>query len=985
MYLCYIHNRPHRFVRALLAIFCCFITSISSYADDGTLTIKVTVYDNVTKKPIPGSMVTLTAISDTTAKSFKHASFDGVFQFPIPHKPLKYLVSVSAEKGKRFGVTNPFDYEPTTFELDLTNLKPDDYERKLPDIYLLRYVERKLDEVTVTASKVKFYYKGDTLVYNADAFITPEGSMLNALLSQIPDIELKRNGVILHKGKKIESLLLNGKDLFNKDRQLMLENIGAYTVRDINLYTETGRDNKLLGFNAGDNKYVMNVRLKREYSQGFMMNADLGYGSKERYVARLFGMWFSDIASIAVNGSTNNLNYDLSNFDSELNSPPSTGNGINTMQSGGLNYTVEGDGSEWKITGMAKYTGNRPIHQVNSYIRNYLPTGDTHQYSWNESHNKSHEVSSNHKAEFSIRSKVNITVEPTFNYTKNDDRSSSMNATLSEELGDSALSIIGQLYAGGQEGLASLLNRQRLLRMGNGENINGTLNARGVIKTSRRSWLTISSYANMANRSYNTWQAYNIAYGNVNGSRTTMQHFGATPDRDRQFKESANWKHRIGKHGSTMGVQYTFTNFNEKRTRIVHGGTFDGNLITDSVTYDILPSMTHNLPEISAQSYRSEYDERRHLIWLETTLRKETPKHRQYIIVELPLRIADRRFTYERGGRTQRIDRTQFMPGGKIRAGYNFKAVKGMKYVSLSLGSTPHYASLFNVVDITDDTDPLNVYVGNPNLKNYRINNVAFNWQNSKTSELSHDLKIDYSQIHNANARGYYYNTVTGVKTYRTYNVNGNFNARATYKLSKEYSKRGHKILSYIRPSIYTDIRFERSVDLAGSTTTANPDFSMAPPKRKVNTFNVNETARLYVDFKRMATITGTASVSYQRYTSPDEGFTDFSSWVNNYSIQATVNLPRNWGLSTDLTLYTRRGFTDRQLNTTDLVWNARATKSILKGSVVFVVDAYDLLRQLTNVTYTINAQARTETVSNVIPAYVLFHIQYRWNKQPKR
>ncbi|MBO4995696.1 MAG: hypothetical protein J6C78_06990, partial [Muribaculaceae bacterium] len=74
----------------------------------------------------------------------------------------------------------------------------------------------------------------------------------------------------------------------------------------------------------------------------------------------------------------------------------------------------------------------------------------------------------------------------------------------------------------------------------------------------------------------------------------------------------------------------------------------------------------------------------------------------------------------------------------------------------------------------------------------------------------------------------------------------------------------------------------------------------------------------------------------------------------------------------------------DRQLNTTDLVWNARATKSILKGSVVFVVDAYDLLRQLTNVTYTINAQARTETVSNVIPAYVLFHIQYRWNKQPK-
>ncbi len=880
-----------------------------------------------------------------------------------------------------------YDCEPTTFELDLTDLKPDEYERRLPDVYLSRYVERKLGEVTVTASKVKFYYKGDTLVYNADAFITTDGSMLDGLLSQIPDIELNPNGEIFHKGKRVESLLLNGKDLFNKDRQLMLENIGAYTVRDINLYNETGRDSKLLGFNVGDNKYVMNVRLKRQYSQGFLANAEMGYGTKNRYMARLFGMWFSDNVSVSVSGSSdNNTNATRPSYrDGEYQASPTLStSGRQTTNTGSINYTAEGYASKWKITGDVKYLGMRPVIENSSYVRNYLPTGDTHQYSWNESHSKSHEVSSNHKAEFSIRNKVNMTVEPTFSYTKNDDRSSSLSAALSEELGDSALSIIEKLYAGGNEGLASLLNRQRRLSMRNGESINGTLNARGVISTSRRSWLTIMSNASMANRSYDTWQAYNIAYGNVKGSRTTMQHFGATPDRDRKILGAANWRHWIGKQSSLVGVQYTFTNFKEKRTRMVHGDIFDGNLITDSVTYDMLPSMTHNLPEISTQSYRSDYDERQHRIFLETVLRKNTSDYNSSLTIDLPLQIADRRLTYERGGRTQQINRTQFMPGLNITASYSNNDRENYKWLSLSFNSTPYYASLFNVVDITDDTDPLNVYVGNPDLKNYRINNLSLSFKKQKRNSWNNRLNIDYNRTHNANARGYYYNTATGVRTYRTYNIDGNYWLNASHNISRYFMFDRSKLVPFIHPTLNTRIRFMRSVDLVGSTTADNPDFTVAPPQRKVSTLSINETARLIIGITKKASISGSASISYQRYMSSDEGFSDFSSWVNNYSLSGTLNLPRNWSLSTGMTLYTRSGFEDKQLNTSDLVWNAFLSKSILKGQVVLHMNAYDILRQLKNVTYTVNAQARTEMVSNVIPSYVLFKIQYRWNKQPK-
>lgn len=95
---------------------------------------------------------------------------------------------------------------------------------------------KELKEVTVQATKVKFYHRDDTLVYNADAFVMAEGSMLDDIIRQLPGVELKENGQILVNGRFVESLLLNGKDFFKGNRELMLKNLAAYTVKDIEVY-----------------------------------------------------------------------------------------------------------------------------------------------------------------------------------------------------------------------------------------------------------------------------------------------------------------------------------------------------------------------------------------------------------------------------------------------------------------------------------------------------------------------------------------------------------------------------------------------------------------------------------------------------------------------------------------------------------------------------------------------------------------------------
>ena len=78
--------------------------------------------------------------------------------------------------------------------------------------------------------------KGDTIVYNADAFQLSKGSMLDALIEQLPGAELKDNGVITVNGKQVSSLLVNGKDFFRGDPKVALENLPAYMVNKVKVY-----------------------------------------------------------------------------------------------------------------------------------------------------------------------------------------------------------------------------------------------------------------------------------------------------------------------------------------------------------------------------------------------------------------------------------------------------------------------------------------------------------------------------------------------------------------------------------------------------------------------------------------------------------------------------------------------------------------------------------------------------------------------------
>ena len=953
------------------------------------ISIRISVKNGLTKNAFDDNINTPTFdvcnVEDSTRIKSSNIRFGENLIGNITADKSKYLIHVFVFDVDRDGDVEPSTkYEDEWLTLDVDKVKNSIFEASV--ILNLRRV-KQLDEVTVTPSKVKFYYRGDTLIYNASAFVLAEGSMLDALIEQLPGAKIDKKGVITINGRKIDNLLLNGQDLFNGKRELMLQNIGAYTVKNIKVYDKSGRLSDLFGTKMNDMSYVMDVKLKREYSQGFFANAEAGYGTHDRYLGKLFGMWFSDYVSMTAYAGANNLSDESKpGKDDGAWSRESMGSGIKEKQYGGMTYIARGHASKWELKGNVDIEKKSLTGKSAESVQSYFNSGDTYEYRFVNSKNKSWSINTGHNLFVTFLNRVNLNLAPSFSYVDVDNVSGSISASLSEELKDASQTLIEAIYNDASAYRKSVINRTRTDSKTMGHYVSGTVNAKADIKlntTGRPLLLTIAGITDIYSQKYDRFSRYVIKQADATTPYfDANRYFREHPHRDEKYGGSVSLQKQVytNEFNGFMHFDYLFNHTTETRT----SDLFQLHMIPGYDDFGKLPSAIEYEPTFSpGDSYASRIESNNHKFYPYARLYGRVfGRHGVNFEAGAPVELCNRRLRYDGRGVNDNLSRNDFLLNAFLSAELSFGSSKdnskGYRWVhSIKVGGriTEKNVDLLNLVEVQNSTDPLNVYLGNPDL--HKSKKATFLTEYNIHKRLSdHTFNFTLDKYYDAIARGYIYNPSNGIRTYRMYNVDGNWKASAHYYFSSPF---GPQWAFKVKSKTFGN--YSHNVDLAGLSTT---DVTADPPKRMVNTLTAGEEFEFSWQTGRHR-LGALADVRVNRYTSSDEGFTDFTSWTAQYGASGVLNLPRNWGLSTDLTLYTRRGFTDRQLNTTDLVWNARATKSILNGSVVFVVDAYDLLRQLTNVTYTINAQARTETVSNVIPAYVLFHIQYRWNKQPKR
>ena len=264
--------------RGLLFILVMVCVCSSFEQDNRKRQIYGQLVDHVTRKELNNAKVTLmttdSAVVDTSRTWYEYTPKYNCYSIPVKTEG-KYILLAESE-----------GYEPQFFPIDIK------FHRRETYIYLPQKTMKrkqkihKIDEVVVTATKVKFYHKDDTLVYNADAFQLAEGSMLDALIKQLPGAELKSDGRIYVNGRFVESLLLNGKDFFKGDNTIMLENLPTYAVNTVKVYEKTGEFSEFMGKDIiNDKQFVMDVNLKKQYNIGWMGNIDAGGANHDMYMA----------------------------------------------------------------------------------------------------------------------------------------------------------------------------------------------------------------------------------------------------------------------------------------------------------------------------------------------------------------------------------------------------------------------------------------------------------------------------------------------------------------------------------------------------------------------------------------------------------------------------------------------------------------------------------------------------------------------------
>ena len=364
--------------KRLILFALCLLSVLPSFAKDKTYELEVVakVKDNVTLEAIGNGLVTLmladsTIVDTTSIKTYENYLDGNPVQTSYFHvtvrKPAKYILCIEKE-----------GYDTKFVSLDLRKMYKRERFKDLPAILMQRTRVRNIGEVTVTATKVKFYNKGDTIVYNADAFQLQDGSMLDALIKQLPGAELKSDGRIYVNGRFVENLMLNGKDFFKGNNQIMLNNLPSYTVNNIKVYERESDRSRYLGQNLDDKSFVMDVNLKKQYSIGWMGNVDAGGGTADTYLARLFAMRFTPSSRITMFGNVNNLNDDKQPRQGTDWTPEKMPLGRLTAYKAGVDIRVDDRNEKFSVSSSITFDHLKNKETANTWRTNFLSTGDTY-------------------------------------------------------------------------------------------------------------------------------------------------------------------------------------------------------------------------------------------------------------------------------------------------------------------------------------------------------------------------------------------------------------------------------------------------------------------------------------------------------------------------------------------------------------------------------------------------------------------------------
>lgn len=941
----------------------------------GKTTVTGTIIENGTNEIVAAATVRLLKTTpDSSMVAGVATNMRGVFTLKDVTRG-KYVLKVSF-----------IGYETKTIPVDLTSSKK---TRDL-GIITLSTNETLLSAATVTAQASRVQVRGDSLIYNADAYRVPEGSVLEDLVKKLPGAQVSDDGTIKINGKEVKKILVDGKEFFLNDRSVAMKNLPTNIIENIKTYDRKSDLARVTGIDDGEEETVLDLTVKKGMNNGWFGQINGGLGTEHRYSGRANVNYFNGHNQYSVIANANNVG-DRGFGGGGGRGWGGGGSGLNASKELGFTFATETEKLELGGSVRHRYDGSDRWSQTST--QNFVtPTGafsnsESQSYSSNSSYN------ANFRLEWKPDSMTNIIFRPNGSISRNRGSSKSKSGSYNsdpneydaDDLEKAENEFFGTDLVPDDEEIADIVdmivntNLSRSQTYSNNKNLNGELQYNRKFNMKGRN-LTIRVTGGLSSSESKQLSASQIKYNEASGRDNDINNrYYTTPGRNRNYSLQATYSEPIADR-TYLQFSYRYNYSYNKSDR--DAGIF----AADQMTYIALVNALRNnrydipgaldqlasegiIPDYTSEaaeklSQFSQYRNMNHTIGI--SFRRTRDNYNLNMGVELLPQHSE--LTYEYMGKSYpKVTRNVFNFTPTLNFRYKFDNMTNLQLTYRGRTSQP---SMTNLLDITDDSNPLNIRKGNPDLK------PSFNSQfraffntfdaDKQRGIFSHAyFSMTQNQIDNRTS----YDATTGVRTTKPENINGNWQAGLGAGLNMPLDR--NKLFNI---NAFTNFGYNHNVSYLDPTQFPDDDRSTT------NTITLRED--LNIGFRKdWFDLSLNGNVNYNHSKNNVVTTNNLDTWQFSYGLE--MNLISDWGtsFSTDIAMNSRRGYSQKSMNTNELIWNAQVSHAFLKGKALVISLMWnDILQKQSNISRTVNAMMSSDSRNNAIYSYAMLRVTYKLN-----
>ena len=928
-------------------LFC--LMALSAFSQTKTVDVSGRVMEGDTQLPAIAASVQLLNLPDSTQATGMASNTHGLYR--LQAKPGKYLLKVTY-----------IGYQPSYTPVQLVSAP-----KRMGDI-VLQPDAIMLAEAVVVAEAPQVQVVEDTVQFNANAYRTPQGATLEELVKKLPGAEVDDDGNVKINGKDVSKILVNGKEFFGGDVATGLQNLPVEMIEKLKTYDKKSDLARITGIDDGEEETVLDLTVKKEMNTGWFGNADIAGGTEDRYSLRGMVNYFRGNTQVSLIGRANNVNDQA--FSGGGGGPRWRRNsGLTTRKDLGLNFATESE--KLALEGSARYNYRNNDQISTGYTENFLTGQDASSFSNSNSTQNSRNVSfwANFKMEWRPDTLTNIILRPNMSYSTTRTGSFSQSGTFNDDpynYVDNPNDFL-DLNALAQADLLSDEDPLKDIRVNTSNNRgysdDNSLSAQATLQVNRK----------LNSKGRNITFRGRFEYGDDDSdqySSSDTRYFltGSTQDDDiiRRYITAPSTDY-------SYQAQLTYSEPIAKATFLQFSYRFQYSLSeSDKNTYDLASlgwDWGDRLPDDylehrdDDQSKYAQYQTYAHDARI--GLRFVRPKFQ--LNAGLSFQPQNTRLTYQKGAIDTVSTRHVFNFAPNIDFRMRFSKVSQLRVTYRGRSSQP---GMENLLPVTDDSNPLNVRVGNPDLKPAFSHNVRLFYNNyvpdKQRGIFSHAF---FQMTQNSISSSRVYNDATGGWTTTPRNINGNWSAFGMFGFNTALKNKKYTIGTFTNANYANNVGYLTSGHGADAV------------ERKNTTTNLTLNERLNATYRNdwlELGVNGTLSYSIERDKLTPSN--NQQPYTFSYGANTTINLPWNMSIATNIANQSRRGYRDASMNRDELIWNAQIAQTFLNGDATVSFEMYDILRQQSNITRSLTASGRSVYEYNGINSYCMVHFIYRLN-----